>query len=118
MALEPSESASQTSASPERSEIKATRRPSGENSGIHSLLVEEIETAGGEEALAPAGEVSTRQIFQSAKLRTYTRRGDRPGWGRETTGMIPSSPMKGRRAGVLSRFSPETTSLHRPPLEE
>ena len=38
-----------------------------------------------------------------------------PGWGRETTGIIPSSPTKGSRAGGLS---PGTASLQRLPLAE
>ena len=69
-ALDPSGSASQISHSPERSDAKATRRPSGESWGMPSRLVEEIETTGGEEAGAPGAEVSTRQILKSWKLRT------------------------------------------------
>src|SRR3954454_22182744 len=70
LALDPSGSATQISDSPERFDTKVTRRPSGENAGIHSTLVEVSATAGGEEAFPPGAGVPTRQIFQSAKLRT------------------------------------------------
>src|SRR6478609_6389060 len=69
MALDPSGSATHISDSPERVDWKTTRRPSGENWGILSTRVEEIATIGGDEAGAPAAEVSIRQMFQSLKLR-------------------------------------------------
>src|SRR5262245_37562510 len=69
-ALDPSRSASQISACPVRFELNATRRPSGENWGLPSARVEEMATAGGDDAGAPGAEVSTRQIFVSWKLRT------------------------------------------------
>jgi hypothetical protein len=64
-ALDPSGSASQISHFPERSDVKATLRPSGENWDIPSLLVEEIETTDGDEAGAPGAEVSMRQTLPS-----------------------------------------------------
>src|SRR4051795_6011120 len=109
-ALEPSESASQISHDPERSDAKATRRPSGESWGVESIFVEEIAITGDAEAVAPGAENSTRQMFASWKLRTYAKRGVRPGGDRETTGMMASSPPKGNRAGV---FLPNTTKRQR-----
>jgi hypothetical protein len=70
IALEPSRSVVQISQLPERLDGNATRRPSGESCGVESFLVEEIATAGGEEARAPGAGTSTRQILVSWKLRT------------------------------------------------
>src|SRR5271157_2137712 len=93
-AFEPSGSASQISVGPERSESKATRRPSGENWGDMSGLVEAMAALGGEDAGAPGAEVEMRQMLMMSVLRTYSSRDGLPGCGRETTGMIPFSPTK------------------------
>ena len=69
-ALDPSGSGSQISKFPDRLDVMATRRPSGERWGMLSSLVEEIETTGADEAGAPDAEVSTRQILKSVELRT------------------------------------------------
>ena len=101
-ALDPSGSASQISPSPERSDENATRRPSGESWGMSSSLVEEIETTGGDEAgRAGSGGLDAPDIHI---LRNCERRPDEAAarLGRETTGIRPSSPTKGRRAGVFS----------------
>jgi hypothetical protein len=69
-ALDPSGSVSQISQFPDRLDVSATRRPSGERWGMLSSLVEEMETTGRDEAGAPGAEVSTRQILKSVELRT------------------------------------------------
>ena len=68
-AFEPSGSASQISIGPERLELNATRRPSGENWGFASIRVEVMAATGGEDDGAPGAEVLTRQIFAPWMLR-------------------------------------------------
>src|SRR5262245_1812543 len=115
VAFDPSGSATQISGSPERSDPNVTRRPSGDNWASSSSLVEEIAMTGGAVGPMPTAGVSIRQMFLSVKLRTYTSRDGLPGCSRDTTGITPYSPTKGKRVGTLS---PATASLHRPPRAE
>src|SRR3712207_1510543 len=78
-ALEPSGSETQISQAPERVDVNATRRPSGENMQWISALVDEIAIVGG----ASGATASIRQMFSSLKLRTYTSRGGLSGCARE-----------------------------------
>lgn len=81
IALEPSGSEVQISGSPDRPEVKATRRPSGENRMWYSTFVDDIAGTGADKDGAPRAGVSMRQKFQSTKLRTYTIRAGLPGSG-------------------------------------
>jgi hypothetical protein len=69
------------SGSPDRPEVKATRRPSGENRMWYSTFVDDIAGTGADKDGAPRAGVSMRQKFQSTKLRTYTIRAGLPGSG-------------------------------------
>ena len=70
-ALDPSGEDTQISDSPDRFDRNATRSASGDRLGMPSNRVEAIAVTGAAAAGAPAEAVSTRQMFPSAKLRTY-----------------------------------------------
>src|SRR5262245_14123684 len=85
-----------------------------------SPLVDTIAAAGGDEAGAPAVEVSTRHTFVSEKLCTYTNR--EPSAIDDTVGVSASWPTEDTRVGVppfsaSSRQSPPRAAnkISRPP---
>ena len=87
---------------PERFDPKTTRRPSGENCAPSSSRVEEMETTGREGRGTPGAGVWQLPDIPVGGASDVDQSGRRPEWGRETTGISPSSPTKGSRAGALS----------------
>ena len=82
----------QISASPERVEVKATRRPSGENSQWYSAFVDAIAMTGGRRRRrAGSGRLDTPEVVVHEATH-IDQAGGFPGCAREIAGINPSSP--------------------------